>query len=111
MGTDYKVAETSDEMARAVITSVEAIARIKETRQALKLTQVRLCKIADMSLTAWNNAETGDNRISIDLAIKFCDATGATLDWIYRGISSGLPTAIQEAMAERRRRNLNVDGR
>lgn len=78
----------------------EVAARLKQTREALKLTQARLCRIADISTSAWNNYETADARIGVDQAIKLCQATGVTLDWIYRGIRSGLPSAILEGLTQ-----------
>ena len=51
-----------------------------------------------MAPAAWNNAETGDARIGIELACHLCDATGLTLGWIYRGRKTGLPIEIAEAI-------------
>jgi transcriptional regulator with XRE-family HTH domain len=72
--------------------------RLRDTRIALKLTQAALCRMAGVSTAAWNNAETGDARIGLDNAILICQATGVTLDWIFRGIRSGLPLPINEAI-------------
>ncbi len=74
--------------------------RLRITRLALKLTQRRLCELTGLSTSAWNNAETGDSRIGVDSAILLCQATGITLDWIYRGSRVGLPTGISEAIAQ-----------
>jgi transcriptional regulator with XRE-family HTH domain len=84
----------------------DVAARLKQTREALKLSQARLCRISDISPSAWNNYETADARIGVDQAIKLCQATGVTLDWIYRGVRAGLPNAILEALTqlERERR-------
>jgi transcriptional regulator with XRE-family HTH domain len=60
---------------------------------------MRLCRLADTSPQSWNNYETADSNIGIEPAIRLCNVTGVTLDWIYRGIKSGLPFAIQEALA------------
>jgi transcriptional regulator with XRE-family HTH domain len=110
---DKKITEAQygGEMSQKATNLDQMAARLRETRQAMKLTQARLCRIADIPQSTWNNAETGDNRLGLDQAIKLCDAFGLTLDWIYRGIASGLPTAIQEALVERRRRGINVNGR
>lgn len=77
----------------------EVAARLRATRLALKLSQAALCRLAGISVQSWNNAETGDSRIGVNQAIKLCKATGVTLDWIYRGIWTGLPTGIAEAIA------------
>ena len=45
---------------------------------------------------AWSNYEQGIRRISVDQAIKVCQATGVNLDWIYRGLmTTSLPMEIQ----------------
>ncbi len=77
----------------------DVAARLRITRLALKLTQRRLCELTGLSTSAWNNAETGDSRIGVDSAIQLCQATGVTLDWIYRGSRVGLPVEISEAIA------------
>jgi transcriptional regulator with XRE-family HTH domain len=76
----------------------EVAARLQLSHRALNLKQRRLCDITGISTAAWNNSETGDNRIGLDNAIMLCQATGLTLDWIYRGIRSGLTLALHEAI-------------
>ncbi len=73
--------------------------RLRVTRLALKLTQRRLCELTGLTTSAWNNAETGDSRIGVDSAILLCQATGITLDWIYRGSRVGLPMEVSEAIS------------
>jgi transcriptional regulator with XRE-family HTH domain len=46
---------------------------------------MRLCRLADISPQSWNNYETADSNIGIEPAIRLCNVTGVTLDWIYRG--------------------------
>lgn len=82
-------------------TSLEAVAsRLKLTREALYGTergsQARLCRATGIKTQSWNNAETGDNRIGIDDAIKLCQVTGVTLDWIYQGLRVNLPQKVLE---------------
>ena len=88
------------EMARPRVPSsaAEVTARLKTTRKALKLTQAALCRLTGISAQAWNNVETGDARIGLDNAIQLCDATGLTLDWVFRGIRHGLPHEVQIAI-------------
>jgi transcriptional regulator with XRE-family HTH domain len=85
------------------ISTPKVAARLRLTRQALKLSQVGLCRITRISPQAWNNAETGDNLIGIATAIKLCRTTGVTLDWIYRGVRSNLPKLIAEEIARSER--------
>lgn len=90
--------------------SVTAIAdRLKRTRQAQRLEQAAWCRLVGIEPQAWNNYERGIRRISLDQAIKVCRATGVSLDWIYRGIASGLPvnlaTALQSSERPPRKRS------
>ena len=90
---------------------IEMGRRLKVTRLALKLTQARLCRLADVNPQAWNNSETGKARLGLDSAIRLCEQTGLTLDWIYRGIKVGLPLEIAEAIArEEAKRGLLEEG-
>lgn len=80
-------------------TSVPMIAaRLKWTRQAKGLNQAVWCRLAGIEPQAWNNYERGFRRISIDQALKVCRITGVTLDWIYRGIPSGVPVELATSL-------------
>lgn len=83
-------------------TSVQDVAaRLKLTREALKLSQARLCKLTGIPTNTWNNAETGDNLLGLPNALRLCQVTGVTLEWIYRGNRFQLPQAIAEEIARR----------
>ena len=55
------------------------------------MSQTEMARLCGMSAQAWNNSETGDNRISIDNARSLQDRTGASLDYIYTGNIASLP--------------------
>jgi len=76
--------------------SVAAIGeRIRLTREAMRLTQAAFARLVGADPQAINNWEKARSRISLDQALKVCKATGASLDWIYRGqASSGLPVSL-----------------
>jgi transcriptional regulator with XRE-family HTH domain len=77
--------------------STEMVAeRLRLTREALGLNQAEIARRAGMTPTAWNNAETGDNRIGIGNAIKLRNALGLSLDWIYFGNKFTLPGDLAE---------------
>jgi transcriptional regulator with XRE-family HTH domain len=80
--------------------------RLRLTRQALGLSQAELCRRTGIRPAAWNNAETGDNRIGIESAVELCKTTGVTLDWIFLGHRGGLPQKlavdIEKLMKKRR---------
>jgi DNA-binding XRE family transcriptional regulator len=72
--------------------------RLRNSREALKLTPTRICALSGIERNTWSNAENGLNRLSVDNAIRLCQVTGLTLDWLFRGIKTGLPLAIVEAL-------------
>ena len=83
----------------AASSAVEIGKRLKLMREALQMSQTALCRLAGISPQAWNNAETGDNLLTVPNAVKLCRVTGVTLDWIYRGqITSALPAVMLEAI-------------
>ena len=89
--------------------AVEIGKRLRLIREALKLSQAALCRLAEISPQAWNNAETGDNLLTIPSAVKLCRITGVTLDWIYRGqVRPEVPRILFE---EIQRRQLEHDRR
>ena len=80
--------------------------RLRLTREALGLSQAELCRRTGITPAAWNNAETGDNRLGIDNALSLCRATGVTLDWLFQGHRGGLPQKLAvdiERLLRRRR--------
>ena len=85
---------------------LEVAQRLRLTRQALGLSQAELCRRTGIGPAAWNNAETGDNRMGVDNAMELCRATGVTLDWIFLGHRGGLPQKlavdIEKLMKKRR---------
>jgi DNA-binding XRE family transcriptional regulator len=88
----------SDIMATEPIGTLEAAERLRNSREALKLTPTRICALSGIERNTWSNAENGLNRLSVDNAIRLCQVTGLTLDWLYRGVKTGLPLMIAEAL-------------
>ena len=64
--------------------------RVVQLRKAMGFTQATMGRLCGMNATTWNNYEKGVRRISIDMAIKLCQTTGVTMDFIYRGEMRGL---------------------
>ena len=79
--------------------------RLRLTREALGLSQAELCRRTGITPAAWNNAETGDNRIGIDNALSLCRTTGATLDWLFQGHRGGLPKKLAVGIERAMRRH------
>ena len=82
--------------------AVEIGKRLRLVREALKMSQAALCRLAGISPQAWNNAETGDNLLTVPNAVKLCRVTGVTLDYLYRGqIRSEMPRIMLEEIQRR----------
>ena len=81
------------------ITSRQAIAeRLCQTREALGLRQIDICRATGIRPTAYSNYETGRNRPNVEDMIRYAEVFGVTLDWIYRGDPSGLPHRIAKVV-------------
>lgn len=74
--------------------------RLRVTREATGLTQAQFCRATGIGQQAWNNYERGRVRISLNAAIKVCQAFGFTLDWIYRGDADGVAIRLATKMRE-----------
>ena len=58
--------------------------------------------------TTLANYESGTRMITVPAALKYAQKTGASLDWIYRGLDYSLPANVQEKLT--RYREGNSDG-
>lgn len=66
--------------------------RMRITRMALDgISQADIARQAGMSAGAWNNAETGQSKLSINQALKLFDRFGIDPTWIYYGNTMFLP--------------------
>ena len=73
-------------------TSLAAIGRrITAVRVAKGMNQAAFARLCGLSAPQLNNYEQGFRRPNIDEAGKIASATGAGLDWIYRGERDKLP--------------------
>ena len=78
--------------------------RLRWTREALGHRQSDWCRLTGIGPQAWNNYERGLRRISLKHSIKLCEKIGVSLDWIYRGVTTGLPKTFAEKMRSARTR-------
>ena len=69
--------------------------RLKMTREALELTPAELCRQINCKPNRWSQYESGERRITLQVANDLCDEFGLTLDWIYRANPAMLPHAIR----------------
>ena len=61
--------------------------RLRQAREALGLSQSELCRLTGINPQVWNNAETGDNMLSVTNAIRLYEKTGVHLHWIFYGMA------------------------
>jgi transcriptional regulator with XRE-family HTH domain len=74
-------------------------ARQRTPCEALGYDQARaFCQFVGFSNQALYNYETGKRRISLDEAMKIVAKTGASLDWIYRGVEYSPPVHLTEKL-------------
>lgn len=75
--------------------STEMVAeRLKLLREALGVDQAEMARQTGISPQAWNNAETGDNRIGLENANKVRARYQVGLDFIYHGDFRALPSEL-----------------
>ena len=75
--------------------------RISAARDALDLSQVEVCRNIGVGETTWNNWEHGKRKPDPIAMVRFANAYGVTLDWIYRGDLAGLPGRILTRIIQR----------
>lgn len=65
--------------------SLKSLARrLKITREAIGLPPADVCRLIKVTPSAWSMYESGERRITLNVANKLCDEFGLSLDWIYR---------------------------
>ena len=70
--------------------------RLRLTRMALGLSQAEFCRGAELETNTYNQYEKGRNQIRLDMAIRLVRAYRITLDWIYLGDPSNIPSGIHD---------------
>lgn len=61
--------------------------------------QTVMAKHVGVSQSRYSNWENGIGVIPVEFAVKFCQLTGATLDFIYTGNQSSLPMYLASMLA------------
>lgn len=83
------------------LTNKSIAKRLQMTREALELSKAELCRGIGCKHPRWSQYESGDRRITLEIADKLCEKYGVTLDWIYRGNMSALPSALHHKLASK----------
>ena len=73
-------------------------ARLRLTREALRMTQREFSQGAGIAQNTYGQYETGTRLISPKRAIDLCERYDLTLDWIYRGNPGDLPYKLGAAI-------------
>jgi ribosome-binding protein aMBF1 (putative translation factor) len=74
--------------------------RLKLTREALDISPADLCKRIKIKANRWSQYESGERRITVEVANKLCDEFNLSLDWIYRANPAQLPHALRLKMRQ-----------
>lgn len=71
-------------------------ARLVLTEQALQVTAAELCRATGIAPNAWSQFKNPEKkrRITVDAAFKLKDQYGVTLEWLYDGDISSLPSRL-----------------
>lgn len=75
----------------------EIAARLNWLREtALKISAAELCREIKVAPNRWSQYESGDRRITLDVATRLVKRYGVTLDWIYTNNPAGLPLRLAQ---------------
>lgn len=77
--------------------------RISLVREALGLDQAEFAEGIGKRQSAASGWETGARPPGLPVALALCDKYGLTLDFIYRGITAGLPGDLEDKLREMKR--------
>jgi ribosome-binding protein aMBF1 (putative translation factor) len=81
------------------LTNSSIAKRLQLTREALEVSAAELCRRIGCKPNRWSQYEGGERRITLEIADKICEAYGVTLDWIYRGDPSALPSKLHQKLS------------
>lgn len=73
----------------------EIAKRLEITRKAIGISAADLCRLIKCKPNRWSQYESGDRKITQQIANDLCDEFSLTLDWIYRGDPAGLPLELR----------------
>lgn len=81
--------------------AAEVAQRLQHTRIALGYSdrqQSNFASESGLEQSHYHKFESGARRLTLDAAMKLCRRWGLTLDWIYRGDTTGLTPDLHEAI-------------
>ena len=74
--------------------------RLELLRAAMNIQDKTLAETIHASPQKWGNWKSGRNVIPHDFAARLCAVTGATTDFIYRDVRSGMKEGLAERIAQ-----------
>lgn len=80
--------------------NVAISARLSRLRTAVSMSQAELCRAIGVAPNRWNQYESGERRITIEVVAKLRQRFGVTSDWVYFGDESGLPQRLTDRFLE-----------
>jgi DNA-binding XRE family transcriptional regulator len=83
--------------------------RLRLTRPALGFKSAsELAEAVGITRQGWHLYEKARARISLEMAVRLCEQFELTLDWIYRGETSGLPILLVDEIAAVKARQMGL---
>lgn len=80
-------------------TKQEVAARLKHLRRAWGFEQAKpFAAWIGVEYSMWNHYETAVRDLSVMNALKVCQKTGASLDWLFRGLDHTLPDHVLDRL-------------
>lgn len=80
--------------------NADIAARLVVLMDALERNQTSFASLLGITPSALNNYLKGLRRPDLDIAITIASKTGVTLDWLYLGDRSGLPSRLLAALPD-----------
>jgi transcriptional regulator with XRE-family HTH domain len=78
--------------------------RLRQTRAALGIEDLQeFGEAAGLEQSLYNRFDNGKRLLTLQAAMKLCERYQLTLDWLYRGIDSGLPRHLSDDLRSHRR--------
>lgn len=75
--------------------------RLRMAIEAKGITQAAVCRALGVGTSKLGNWLRGDNYPDPYFIKQFCDRYGVSADWIYRGVVSGMPEDVADALWKR----------
>lgn len=83
--------------------------RLRRARKALGYKQGEAAQISGITQQRWYNYEAGIRSPGIDAVRTFCNKTGLTMDYVFRGVMTGLPQDLSSKIIEMEKTGLEPD--